>query len=108
MEVTTIGSIFFRKRKMNRDLAMENKKNGNISAASELFRVSRVIVCSYYFVYRQLYEFEFFYFFFENSSLNLGIMLLSTCKIIVEIGIPEFSDKRSNVIGGRLIVKVTD
>lgn len=45
-----IGSIFFRKRKMNRDLAMENKKNGNISAASELFRVSRVFVFSYYFV----------------------------------------------------------
>ncbi|KAL8135090.1 exonuclease 1 [Apium graveolens] len=28
----------YMKRKMNRDLAMENKKNGNISAASELFR----------------------------------------------------------------------
>ena len=32
---------------MNRDLAMENKKNGNISAAYELFRVSRVYVFSY-------------------------------------------------------------
>ncbi|WOG96770.1 hypothetical protein DCAR_0416106 [Daucus carota subsp. sativus] len=28
----------YMKRKMNRDLAMENKKNGNISAAYELFR----------------------------------------------------------------------
>lgn len=60
---------------MNRDLAMENKKNGNISAAYELFRVSRVYVFSYDWIFNLcvqywLDEFEFFFFeSLDNASI---------------------------------------